>query len=113
MLLTQIPFVTINWSQIERTEHQGERGVARWRTQFFGEADNPIRVRMVEYSAGYVADHWCRKGHILLVLSGELITELDDGSVFILTAGMSYQVADNAEAHRSSTLTGAQLFIVD
>lgn len=113
MLITQIPFITTDWSQIERTEHTGERGVAHWRTQFFGQASNPIRVRMVEYSAGYLADHWCHKGHILFVLSGELTTELDDGRIFVLTTGMSYQVADGFEAHRSSTLTGAQLFIVD
>jgi quercetin dioxygenase-like cupin family protein len=83
--------------------------VAHWRTQQFGE----IRVRMVEYSPNYLADHWCSKGHVLLCLSGELVTELDDGRVFALSAGMSYQVADKAEAHRSSTQIGARLFIVD
>jgi quercetin dioxygenase-like cupin family protein len=70
-------------------------------------------VRVVEYSPGYIADHWCSKGHILFCLVGELHTELKDGSTFILKPGMSYQVADNAEAHRSSTNTGAKLFIVD
>lgn len=113
MLMNQIPFVVTDWSAIERTEHTGERGVAHWRTQFFGESSHQIRVRMVEYSAGYIADHWCQKGHILFVLAGELTTELDDGRVFTLSAGMSYQVADHAETHRSSTSTGAQLFIVD
>ena len=68
---------------------------------------------MVEYSAGYLADHWCKKGHILLCLEGELHTELEDGRQFVMTPGMSYQVADGAEAHRSSTTTGARLFIVD
>ena len=68
---------------------------------------------MVEYSENYLADHWCSKGHILLCLEGELHTELDDGRTFTLTAGMSYQVADQAEAHRSSTSKGAKLFIVD
>ena len=72
-----------------------------------------IRVRMVEYSPGYLADHWCEKGHILLCLEGELCTELSDGRTFVLTAGMSYQVADDAESHRSQTVTGAKLFIVD
>jgi quercetin dioxygenase-like cupin family protein len=72
-----------------------------------------IRVRFVEYSAGYIADHWCSKGHVLLCLAGELITELEDGRRFTLTPGMSYQVADNAEAHRSSSPLGATLFIVD
>jgi hypothetical protein len=68
---------------------------------------------MVEYSAGYQADHWCRRGHVLLVLSGELFTELDDGRSFTLQSGMSYQVADDTGAHRSRTATGATLFIVD
>lgn len=109
MQLTDIPFGTTDWSTIEPTEHAGESGVARWRTRQFGD----VRVRMVEYSAGYRADHWCEKGHILLCVSGELETELRDGRRFRLRAGMSYQVADGAEPHRSSTRTGATLFIVD
>lgn len=104
-----IPFGITDWSAIERTEHPGDTGIAYWRTQRFGE----IRVRMVEYSSGYLADHWCEKGHVLLCLEGELRTELADGRVFTLTAGMSYQVADGAEPHRSSTGCGARLFIVD
>jgi quercetin dioxygenase-like cupin family protein len=83
--------------------------MANWRTLTFG----GIRVRMVEYTPGYLADHWCSKGHILLCLEGELYTELADGRKFVLTPGISYQVADNAEPHRSSTRTGAKLFIVD
>lgn len=109
MEINNIPFGTTDWTQIEPVEHKGENGVATWRTQQFGE----IRVRMVDYSPGYLADHWCSKGHILLCLEGELHTELQDGRTFILTPGMSYQVADHAEAHRSSTATGAKLFIVD
>ncbi len=109
MQLTDIPFGTTDWSLIERTEHKGERGVAYWRTRHFGS----VRVRMVEYSAGYLAHHWCAKGHILLCIDGELLTELEDGRSFALKPGMSYQVADNAESHRSSTEVGARLFIVD
>jgi len=109
MNMNNINFGTTDWSKIEPTEHKGETGVAYWRTQVFDD----IRVRMVEYSAGYLADHWCSKGHILFCLEGELITELDDGRISILKAGMSYQVADNAEAHRSSTKVGAKLFVVD
>lgn len=109
MRIDQIPFGTTDWSEIKRVEHQGDSGTAYWRTRQFGD----IRVRMVEYTPGYLADHWCRKGHILLCLEGELHTELDDGRSFVLRPGMSYQVADNAEAHRSSTLSGATLFIVD
>ncbi|KHS68069.1 DHCW motif cupin fold protein [Pectobacterium versatile] len=109
MDMKNIPFGTTDWSQIEPTEHRGDTGIAYWRTQHF---DN-IRVRIVEYTPGYLADHWCSKGHILLCLEGELHTELDDGRVFVLKPGMSYQVADNAEAHRSYTETGAKLFVVD
>ena len=109
MDIAGIPFGTVDWSQVARTEHNGERGIAHWRTRQFGE----IRVRMVEYSAGYLADHWCSKGHILLCMKGELRTELRDGRTFVLRPGMSYQVADDAEAHRSGTETGATLFIVD
>ncbi|TAK15441.1 MAG: hypothetical protein EPO35_07525 [Acidobacteria bacterium] len=109
MKLSDIPFGTTDWSSVERTEHKGERGSASWRTRQFGD----VRVRMVEYTPGYVADHWCTKGHVLLCLAGELSTELKDGRTFRLTPGMSYQVADQAEPHRSSTPTGATLFIVD
>ena len=83
--------------------------MAYWRTRQFGD----VRVRRVEYTPGYLADHWCSKGHILLCLAGELETELEDGRRFVLTPGMSYQVADGAEAHRSRTAVGATLFIVD
>ena len=109
MQMTDIPFGTTDWSTIEPTEHAGDTGIATWRTQKFGN----IRVRMVEYSAGYLADHWCTKGHILLCLEGELHTELEDGRRFTLTPGTSYQVADDAEPHRSRTDAGALLFVVD
>ena len=125
MQLSGIPFDTTNWSQIEPTVHRGERGHALWRTRRFGgrmsgtepAADDPtaVRVRMVEYTPDYLADHWCEKGHIVLCLEGEVHTELADGRVFTLKPGMSYQVADNSEPHRSRTgpHQGAKLFIVD
>ena len=109
MKMSNIPFGTTDWSEVDATEHPGDTGMAYWRTRQFGD----LRVRMVEYTAGYQADHWCSKGHILFCLEGELHTELDDGRRFVLTPGMSYQVADQAEPHRSSTPTGAKLFIVD
>ena len=109
MKMSGIPFGTTDWSAVERTEHQGETGTAYWRTRQFGH----LRVRMVEYSPGYRADHWCEKGHILLCLEGELHTELKDGRTFVLKPGISYQVADGAEPHRSYTEVGATLFIVD
>ena len=109
MQISNLPFGITDWSTVERTEHKGEIGLAYWRTQNFGN----VRVRFVEYTPGYLADHWCVKGHILLCTEGELHTELEDGRKFVLTAGMSYQVADNTEPHRSSTAVGAKLFIVD
>ena len=109
MQMSEIPFGTIDWATVERTEHKGETGAAYWRTQNFGN----IRVRMLEYTPGYLADHWCVKGHILFCIEGELHTELGDGRKIILKPGMSYQVADNAEPHRSSTSVGAKLFVVD
>jgi hypothetical protein len=109
MQLSDMPFSTTDWSSIEHTEHPGETGLAYWRTRHFGN----VRVRMIEYTPGYLADHWCVKGHILLCVDGELHTELEDGRKFTLRPGMSYQVADHAEPHRSSTDTGARLFVVD
>ncbi|MGD9802962.1 MAG: DHCW motif cupin fold protein [Hyphomicrobiaceae bacterium] len=110
MQMSDIPFGTTDWSGVAPTEHRGETGTATWRTQQFG----AIRVRMVEYSANYLADHWCEKGHILLVLAGKLETELADGRRVTLLPGQSYQVADGAEPHRSRTgADGAKLFIVD
>jgi len=109
MQIAGIPFGTTDWSSVEKTEHKGETGTSYWRTRNFG----AIRVRMVEYSPGYLADHWCEKGHIVYCLEGELHTELKDGRTLVLKPGMSYQVADGAEAHRSRTASGATLFVVD
>jgi hypothetical protein len=109
MELTAVPFGITDWSTLEPELHPGVSGNASWRTCHFG----TTRVRRVDYSPGYLADHWCRRGHVLLCLEGELHTELEDGRRFTLTAGMSYQVGNDMEAHRSSTSVGAKLFIVD
>ncbi len=110
MRIPPLPFTATDWSAVEPTRHAGERGEALWRSLQIGE----IRIRRVDYSPGYLADHWCDRGHVLLVLEGELETELRDGRRFTLTPGMSYQVSDFGDAaHRSSTRTGAKLFIVD
>jgi len=109
MRIPAFPFASTNWTDVEPTAHQGETGVAHWRTLNVGE----IRVRMVEYSPGYLADHWCEKGHVLLCLEGELHTQLRDGRTEILRPGMSYQVGDGMEPHRSYSPRGAKLFIVD
>jgi hypothetical protein len=109
MQMTGIPFGVIDWSTVDAVDYPGIGGKATWRTREF----SGIRVRMVEYSPGYLADHWCSKGHVVFVIEGEFESELADGRKYRLTAGMSYQVADNAEPHRSFTTTGVKLFIVD
>jgi quercetin dioxygenase-like cupin family protein len=109
MKLEAIPFQRIDWSAITPTSHPGETGEATWRTLEVGNA----RVRRVEYSPGYLADHWCERGHVLHVLAGELVTELRDGRVFVCKAGDGYVVADGDGAHRSRTGSGASLLIVD
>ncbi|MBP7572206.1 MAG: DHCW motif cupin fold protein [Acidobacteria bacterium] len=109
MKILDVPFTTIDWSAVPATEHPGETGVAHWRTLEVGN----LRVRMVDYSPGYLADHWCERGHVLLVLEGELVTELRNGETHVLQAGHSYQVADGVAPHRSRTERGAKLFVVD
>lgn len=110
MKIPPLPFTTTDWASVPETRHPGETGVATWRTLDVGD----IRIRRVDYSPGYLADHWCDRGHVLYVLDGELVTELKDGRKFTLKAGQSYQVSDFGDApHRSSTKSGAKLFIVD
>ena len=110
MKIPALPFTVTDWAAVPATVHPGVSGEARWRTFNIGD----LRVRLVEYSPGYLADHWCDRGHVLYVLEGELLTELQDGRTFTLTPGMSYQVSDQGDAaHRSSTQAGARLFIVD
>ena len=109
MTIQTFPFQVLNWSTIPKEEHTGLTGMAIW--QVF--KMNNIRVRQVEYSAGYIADHWCNKGHIIYCMEGEMETELADGRKYNLSAGMSYHVGDDCEAHRSSSINGCKLFIVD
>ena len=104
-----IPFQTIDWSLVAKTEHKGAQGVAYWQTlQFDG-----LRIRIVEYSPGYLADHWCQKGHIVHCLEGEVVNEQEDGACSVLTPGMSYVVSDDLSSHRSTTKTGVKLLIID
>ncbi|MFC0386983.1 DHCW motif cupin fold protein [Muricoccus vinaceus] len=110
MKIPDLAFTVTDWSAVPATRHAGETGEALWRSFTVGD----LRVRMVEYTPGYLADHWCDRGHVLTVLEGELETELRDGRRFTLKPGMSYQVSDFGDAaHRSSTKTGVRLFIVD
>ncbi|NSL85612.1 DHCW motif cupin fold protein [Chitinophaga sp. Mgbs1] len=105
----EILFETTNWDDIPVTTHPGESGTAWWKTLQYGD----LRIRIVEYSAGYKADHWCSKGHIIYCLEGEMISELADGSAHVLSKGMSYQVSDGCSSHRSVSEHGVKLFIVD
>ena len=104
-----IPFQTIDWSLIPKVEFKGETGLAIWQTLQF----DRIRVRIVEYSKGYRANHWCQKGHIVHCLEGEFVSELENGETFILKQGMSYIVSDEASSHRSVTKDGVKLMIID
>lgn len=104
-----IPFQTIDWSSVPKTEHKGEVGFATWQTvQFPG-----LRVRIVEYSKGYIADHWCKKGHIVHCLEGEFVSEMETGERFILSKGATYVVSDDLSSHRSTTVDGVKLMIID
>lgn len=109
MQIDSFPFSTLDWTNVAKEERAGDEGVAYWQVQHV----NTIRVRMLEYSPGYKADHWCVKGHIMFCIEGELETLLEDGRAFTLTKGMTYFVGDNNEPHRSSSTTGCKLFVVD
>lgn len=104
-----IPFQAINWDLVPKTEHVGETGVAHWQTVQLPE----LRIRIVEYSNGYLADHWCKKGHIVHCLEGEFVSELQTGEKITLTKGMTYVVSDDLSSHRSSTQNGVKLLIID
>ena len=107
--MSQIPFQTIDWSQVPKVEHPGETGTSFWQTlQYEG-----LRLRIVEYTAGYLADHWCQKGHIVHCLEGEFDSELEHGEVFRLQAGMTYIVSDTLSSHRSISKNGVKLLIID
>lgn len=109
MKLVGIPFQTIDWQGVAPSSHPGAHGLATWRTCEVGN----VRVRMVEYSPGYVADHWCARGHVVHLLEGELVTELADGRTNTMRAGETYVVADRDGEHRSRSPGGARLLIVD
>ena len=109
MNINNIPFNITDWKTIPMTDHKGETGVAFWRTLQFGD----LRIRMVEYSKNYKADHWCQKGHIIFCIEGEMTTKLLDGQEFTMTKGMTYQVSDDLSSHRTYSKNGVKLFIID
>jgi len=104
-----IPFQTIEWDKIEKTEHKGETGTSFWQTIQL----NGLRIRIVEYSENYLADHWCQKGHIVHCLEGSFTSELKNGEKFVLNKGMTYVVSDELSSHRSVTKTNVKLLIID
>ncbi|MBK9734723.1 MAG: DHCW motif cupin fold protein [Saprospiraceae bacterium] len=106
---SNIPFQTIDWTTISKVEYTGETGRAYWQTIQFG----GLRIRLVEYTPGYLADHWCQKGHIVHCLEGEFISELHTGEAFTLTKGQSYVVSDDLSSHRSVSANGVKLLIID
>ena len=107
--MSNIPFQTIDWSTIPKTEHTGETGTSFWQTiEYPG-----LRIRIVEYTAGYSANHWCQKGHIVQCLEGEFESELETGEVFSLSTGMTYVVSDDLSSHRSISKNGVKLLIID
>lgn len=109
MKLSDIPFCVTDWAAIAPTEHPGETGTSYWHERRFGD----MRVRVIEYSPGYLTGYWCSKGHVFFCIEGELEIELEDGRRFTLTPGRSFQVADGAERHRNYTRDGAKVFVVD
>jgi hypothetical protein len=108
-MANNIPFQVVDWNNFPKTEHQGETGIAYWQTW----QTDDLRVRIVEYTAGYLADHWCRKGHIVHCLEGSFVSELENGRSFTLTPGMSYIVSDELSSHRSISENGVKLLIID
>lgn len=109
MRLRDHPFRTVDWSEIKKIEHKGASGFAIWQTIMMGS----IRIRKVEYSINYIADHWCKKGHIIYCIKGKMVTELKNGEILKLRAGMTYHVGDGSSSHKSSSKKGCCLFIVD
>jgi quercetin dioxygenase-like cupin family protein len=107
--MSNIAFETIDWTGIEREEFIGETGIAYWQTKQY----EGLRIRMVEYAAGYLADHWCKKGHIVHCIEGEFVSELENGESFVLTKGMTYVVSDDLSSHRSVSKNNVKLLIID
>jgi hypothetical protein len=107
--MNKIPFQIIDWNSLPKSTSQGETGRSiSQKMEYPG-----LRIRMIEYSAGYLADHWCSKGHVVYCIEGEVINEQENGKQFILKQGMSYVVTDEMSSHRSRTKNKVKLFIVD
>jgi mannose-6-phosphate isomerase class I len=107
--MKKISFQIIDWNVLPESINPGETG--RSISQII---EYPgLRIRIVEYSAGYLANHWCQKGHIVYCIEGEVINEQENGDQFILKQGMSYIVSDDMSSHRSRAENKVKLLIVD
>lgn len=98
-----------DWDSVPKIEFKGEEGTSYWRTL----VTEGIRMRIVEYSAGFISDHWCEKGHVLYCFEGEMKIKLKDERIFNVKEGMSFIVSDNIDAHSASSEKGAKVFIID
>lgn len=110
MRIPPTPFTVVRLTRFDRTMEPGETG-----RSFSRAAETPdMRLRLVEYEAGYLADHWCDRGHVLHVIDGELTVELQDGRSFALQKGDSFVVSDRGDSsHRVRSERGASVFIAD
>jgi hypothetical protein len=104
-----IPFQITDWSSVPTTVVNGTTGTATMLIVQHGD----LRIRMVEYSANYLADHWCQLGHLVFVLEGELINEMENGGTSVLKPGSFYAVSDGLSSHRSRTVGPVKLIVVD
>ena len=109
MHFSPFPFSITDFAAVAPDIHNGETGYAEWRVIHRDE----VRIRLVTYSPGYLADHWCSKGHIIFCVDGSMDTELADGRKMLLSKGLMYTVGDNSDDHRTFSKTGCTLFIVD
>jgi hypothetical protein len=105
-----IPFQTINWETIPPIEHSGASGISISRTF----QSDIIRLRLVDFSPKYKADHWCGKGHVIYCLDGDFVLHLKDGSKNVVTKGMTCQMLDDTQnPHLMISESGCKLFILD
>ena len=110
MKLTGLPTGVTDWSSLSASSQPGAMGAATIRGRHIGD----MQLRLVSYSAGYMADHWCHKGHIVVVIAGAAMIEHEDGRRYELSAGMAYHVSDDEQApHRLTSREGASVFILD
>jgi len=110
MKIPATPFTMAKFAELPISIEAGSTGTSISRTK----TTSDLRVRVVEYGPGYLADHWCDRGHVFYLLCGEVTVELKDGRSFPMKAGESFQVSDDGDSsHRVRTAIGGTAFIVD